>query len=96
MSNLALRALSALVALPLLAALILWAPPWGFGALVLLVSALALNECAAIMVAGAPPKVRASIVILGVLYTAAGWRRRWPCSSATPPTAPPGSCWPSA
>jgi len=71
MSNLALRALSALVALPLLAALILWAPPWGFGALVLLVAALALNECAAIMVAGAPPKVRASIVILGVLYTAA-------------------------
>ena len=71
MSNLALRALSGVVALPLLAALVLWAPPWGFGGLVVLVSALALNECAAIMVVGAPPKYRATIVTLGVLYTAA-------------------------
>ncbi|HLK88739.1 MAG TPA: phosphatidate cytidylyltransferase [Polyangia bacterium] len=71
MSNLALRALSAVVALPLLAALILLAPPWGFGALVMLVAALALNECAAIMLAGAPPKYRATVVTLGVLYTAA-------------------------
>jgi phosphatidate cytidylyltransferase len=70
MSNLALRALSGVVALPLLAALVLWAPPWGFGALVLLVAWLALRECAAIMLGGAPPKHRAMIVTLGVLYTA--------------------------
>ncbi len=70
MSNLALRALSGVVALPVLAALVLWAPPWGFGALVLLVSGLALRECAAIMLAGAPSKHRAMILTLGVLYTA--------------------------
>jgi phosphatidate cytidylyltransferase len=71
MSNLALRALSGVVALPLLAALILWAPTWGFGAFVLLVSGLALHECAAIMLGGAPAKHRAMILTLGVLYTAA-------------------------
>jgi phosphatidate cytidylyltransferase len=71
MSNLALRALSAVVALPLLAALILWHQPLGFGALVVLVAALALNECAAIMLPGAAPKYRAMIVTLGALYTAA-------------------------
>ncbi|HEY6476265.1 MAG TPA: phosphatidate cytidylyltransferase, partial [Polyangia bacterium] len=70
MSNLALRALSGVVALPVLAALVLWAPPWGFGALVLLVSGLALHECAAIMLDGAPSKHRALILTLGVLYTA--------------------------
>jgi phosphatidate cytidylyltransferase len=70
MSNLALRALSAVIALPLLAALILWAPPWGFGALVLLVSGLAACECAAIMLPGAAGKHRATIVTLTVLFTA--------------------------
>jgi hypothetical protein len=44
MSNLALRALSAVVLLPLLGALVLWREPLGFGALVVLVSALALVE----------------------------------------------------
>jgi phosphatidate cytidylyltransferase len=71
MSNLALRALSAVVALPLLAALILWHQPWGFGAMVLLVSGLAVCECAAIMVTGASPRLRAAIVVLGVAYTLA-------------------------
>ncbi|HVV49335.1 MAG TPA: phosphatidate cytidylyltransferase [Polyangia bacterium] len=71
MSNLALRALSAVVALPLLVALVLWQQPWGFAALVLLVSALALHECAAIMLPGAPPRYRAAVVALGVLFTAA-------------------------
>ncbi len=52
-------------------ALILWQQPLGFGALVLLVSGLALHECAAIMLAGAPPKFRAAIVALGVAFTAA-------------------------
>ena len=71
MSNLALRALSALVLLPVVGALILWQQPLGFGALVLLVSGLALHECAAIMLAGAPPKFRGAIVALGVAFTAA-------------------------
>ena len=71
MSNLALRALSAVVALPLLALLVLWAPPLGFGLLVLLVAGLALHECAAIMLAGAAPRFRNTIVALGVVFTAA-------------------------
>ncbi len=71
MSNLALRALSGLVLLPVVGALILWQQPLGFGALVLLVSGLALHECAAIMLGGAPPKFRAAIVALGVAFTAA-------------------------
>ncbi|HSS39995.1 MAG TPA: phosphatidate cytidylyltransferase, partial [Polyangia bacterium] len=71
MSNLALRALSAVVALPLLALLVLWAPPVGFGLLVLLVAGLALHECAAIMLAGAAPRFRNTIVALGVVFTAA-------------------------
>ena len=66
MSNLALRALSALVLLPVVGALILWHEPLGFGALVVLVSGLALHECAAIMLAGASPKFRAMVVALGV------------------------------
>src|SRR4051795_10002216 len=70
MSNLALRALSALVLLPVLGALILWEQPLGFGVLVLLVSGLALHECAAIMLAGAAPRFRAAIVALGVAFTA--------------------------
>ena len=49
MSNLALRALSALVRCRSSGALILWQQPLGFGVLVLLVSGLALHECAAMM-----------------------------------------------
>ena len=71
MSNLALRALSAVVALPLLAALILWVRPLAFGAFVMLVAGLALHECVAIMLAGAPPKLRAAVVAVGVAFTAA-------------------------
>ncbi|HXU62556.1 MAG TPA: phosphatidate cytidylyltransferase [Polyangia bacterium] len=71
MSNLALRALSAIVALPVLAVLVLWAPPIGFGLLVLLVAGLALHECAAIMLAGAPAGFRATVVALGVAFSAA-------------------------
>jgi len=71
MSNLALRALSAVVALPLVAALVLWVPPLGFGMLVLLVAGLALHECAGIMLAGATTRFRAMVVALGVAFTAA-------------------------
>ncbi|HSS39435.1 MAG TPA: phosphatidate cytidylyltransferase, partial [Polyangia bacterium] len=54
----------------LLALLVLWAPPLGFGLLVLLVAGLALHECAAIMLAGAAPRFRNTIVALGVVFTA--------------------------
>ena len=43
MSNLALRVVTAVVALPLVGALISWREPLGFGVLVLVVAALALD-----------------------------------------------------
>jgi phosphatidate cytidylyltransferase len=71
MSNLALRALSAVLLLPLLGALVLWREPLGFGALVVLVSALALVEYAAITLPTASRRFRASVVVLGAGLTAA-------------------------
>ena len=68
--NLALRALSAIVVLPLLAALILWRVAWGFGAFVLVVSGLALCEYTTIALAGAPRRLRWGVVALGVGLTA--------------------------
>jgi phosphatidate cytidylyltransferase len=68
--NLAQRALSAVVALPLIAALILWDQPWGFGALVLVVAAIALREFATIALGGASLRLRAGVVVLGVGLTA--------------------------
>ena len=64
--NLAQRFLSALVALPLIGALIMWHRPWGFGALVLLVAGLALCEYTAITLAGAPRRLRIGVIALGV------------------------------
>ncbi|HEY6476170.1 MAG TPA: phosphatidate cytidylyltransferase, partial [Polyangia bacterium] len=43
----------------------------GFGALVMIVAALALNECAAIMLPGAPAKLRGGVVTVGVAFAAA-------------------------
>lgn len=71
MSNLALRALSALIILPLLGALVLWHQPLGFGALVVLVAALALVEYAAITLPAASPRFRALVVAVGAGFTAA-------------------------
>jgi phosphatidate cytidylyltransferase len=70
MSNLAQRVLSAVVALPVLAALILWRQPLGFGLFVLLVAGLALMEYAAILLAGASAGFRARLVVLGVALCA--------------------------
>ena len=70
-SNLALRALSAVVLLPLLGALVLWQQPLGFGALVVLVSVLALIEYSAITLPTASPRFRAVVVALGAGLTAA-------------------------
>ena len=82
MSNLALRALSAVVALPLLGALVLWRQPLGFGALVLVVVGLASREFAAIMLSGASGWVRRGVVALGVglaagLYLAPAQAMAW-------------------
>jgi phosphatidate cytidylyltransferase len=71
MSNLALRALTALVALPLIALLVLWREPLGFGALVWVVAGLALTEYATIALPEAPKLVRAGVVAIGVGLCAA-------------------------
>jgi len=71
MSNLALRALSALILLPLLGALVLWHEPLGFGALVVLVAALALIEYSAITLPTASRRFRAAVVAVGAGLTAA-------------------------
>jgi phosphatidate cytidylyltransferase len=70
LGNLAQRAISAVIALPLIAALILWDQPWGFGALVLVVAALGLREFGAIALSGASVRLRAGVVVLGVGLTA--------------------------
>jgi phosphatidate cytidylyltransferase len=71
MSNLALRALSALILLPLLGALVLWDQPLGFGALVVLVAALALIEYTTITLPAASRGFRAAVVAVGAGLTAA-------------------------
>src|SRR5450432_2468065 len=71
MSNLALRVLTAVVALPLVAALVVWREPLGFGILVLVVAALALIEYAAMMLPTAPRRLRVAVVAVGVGLAAA-------------------------
>jgi phosphatidate cytidylyltransferase len=66
MSNLALRVLTAVVALPLVGALIAWREPLGFGVFVLVVAALALTEYTGITLAGASRRLRAAVVAIGV------------------------------
>ncbi len=64
--NLAQRLISAVVALPLVAALILWNEPWGFGALMLVIAAIGLHEYGAIALSGADARLRVGIIVLGV------------------------------
>src|SRR4051812_17118063 len=64
--NLAQRAISAVIALPLIGALILWHRSWGFGALMLLVAGLALCEYTAIALSGADRRLRIGVIVLGV------------------------------
>jgi phosphatidate cytidylyltransferase len=66
MSNLAQRALSAIVALPLLALLIIWRQPLGFGVLVLVIAGLALWEYLAITLPAASVRLRATLIAIGV------------------------------
>src|SRR6267154_1571736 len=64
MSNLALRALTAVVALPLVGALIVWREPLGFGVLVLIVAMLALIEYTGLTLASASRRLRGAVVLL--------------------------------
>jgi phosphatidate cytidylyltransferase len=64
MSNLVRRVLSAVVAIPLLAILILWAPRWAFGGLVVLCSALGMRELTAMLL---PDSGRGQRFLLGVV-----------------------------
>jgi phosphatidate cytidylyltransferase len=64
--NLAQRLISAVVALPLVAALILWNEPWGFGALMLVIAAIGLREYGAITLAGSNVRLRVGLIVLGV------------------------------
>jgi phosphatidate cytidylyltransferase len=75
MSNLALRVLTAVVALPLLVALVAWREPLGFGSFVLLVSALALTEYTGIALPGAKRGLRGAVVAIGVGLAAALYLR---------------------
>lgn len=71
MSNLVLRVLSAVVLLPLVIALVLWDVRWGFAGLVLLVTALALREWAAMALRGRPIAEHAVPVGLGTALAVA-------------------------
>jgi len=64
--NLAQRLISAVVALPLIGALILWHEAWGFGALMLVVAAIGLHEYGAIALASAGTRLRVGVIVLGV------------------------------
>jgi phosphatidate cytidylyltransferase len=71
MSNLAQRVLSALVALPLLALLVLWKQRLGFGLFVLFLAGLALHEYTNITLGTASRKLRNGIIAIGVGLSAA-------------------------
>ena len=66
MTTLAQRALSALVALPLLAFLVFWRQRLGFGLFVLLVAGLGLHEYASITLGDATRTVRAGVIAAGM------------------------------
>jgi phosphatidate cytidylyltransferase len=75
MSNLALRVLTAIIALPLVGALVAWREPLGFGIFVLVVAGLALTEYTGITLKGAPRGLRAVVVVIGVGLAAALYLR---------------------
>jgi phosphatidate cytidylyltransferase len=73
--NLLLRTASALVAIPLLFALVLWHEPLGFAALVLVGVAIGLGEFAQLALAGHSRRARIVLVILGTAFAAAVYLR---------------------
>lgn len=70
MSNLASRVLTAAIGLPLLVALVLWAPPPAFGAFTVLISAIGMRELVRMMLPGARPALRLWLMALGPAFTA--------------------------
>jgi phosphatidate cytidylyltransferase len=62
MSNLASRVLTAVVAIPLLGALVLWQQPLGFGALVIACSLVGMREYTAMLLPGIPGALRGLLV----------------------------------
>jgi phosphatidate cytidylyltransferase len=75
MSNLALRVLTAVVALPLVGALIFWREPLGFGILVVIVAGLALTEYAHLVLASASRRLRVEVIATGVALAAGFYLR---------------------
>jgi phosphatidate cytidylyltransferase len=73
--NLLLRTASALVAIPLLFALVLWRQPLGFAALVLLAIAIGLDEFAQLTVGNQGARARVVLVVLGTAFAAAVYLR---------------------
>jgi phosphatidate cytidylyltransferase len=69
MSNLVSRALTAIVAIPPLVALILWDQRLGFGALVMICSALAMREYTAMLLPGIARIERLAIIATGTGLT---------------------------
>jgi phosphatidate cytidylyltransferase len=75
MSNLALRVLTAVVALPLVGALIAWREPMGFGFFVIVVAGLALTEYVGMTLSEARGQLRISIVAIGLALGTAVYLR---------------------
>ena len=74
-SNLLLRALSAVVGLPILGALVFWREPLGFGLFSLAVAAIALREYTAMTMKGRPAAERALVVVIGLAFGVAVYLR---------------------
>jgi phosphatidate cytidylyltransferase len=73
--NLMLRVASAVVALPILGALVLWREPLGFALLCLLATAIAMSEYAGLTLSGRSATERALVVVLGVAFAVALYLR---------------------
>jgi CDP-diglyceride synthetase len=69
MSNLVRRVLTAVVAIPLLAGLILWDRREGFAVLVLVCSALGMRELTAMLLPDAGARVRGLLIVISVGLT---------------------------
>jgi phosphatidate cytidylyltransferase len=73
--NLLKRALSAVIGLPLLGALVFWREPLGFGAFVLLITALGLYELGNLTLAGASARHRGLLIVVGTAFATALYLR---------------------
>jgi phosphatidate cytidylyltransferase len=69
LSNLARRALTGVVGIPLLVALVLWAPPLAFGAFTVLVSVIGMRELVHMLLPDARLALRLWLVVLAGAFT---------------------------